>query len=175
MPAQASGRRYAQAVLELAGSGLEKWQSDLNDLAAAAENPALAALLENPRMPIAAKREALRGVVPGMSAQALNLGTVLAAKNRFKLLAGPIARAFEGMVDERRGIARLRVVTAIPVERAQQEQITRELAAATGLQVRAEFVVDAALQGGMVVRIGDRVLDGSVRSKLEGLKRSLVG
>ena len=176
MPRQTeSGRRYAQAVFDLAGKNGDKWQADLNDIVAATENADLAALVDNPRVPAQAKRDALQLALPGLSEQALNLATILATKNRLKALAKPVAVAFTELLDAARGIAGIEIVTAVPMDRAQQERIGTNLSQATGLQVRMTFRVNPAIQGGMVVRVGDRVLDGSVRSKLESLKHTLVG
>ena len=170
-----SSKRYAQAAFDVAGAALDTWQDELNNLAAAVDNPDLAALVENPRAPAQVKRDALKASLPGLSEKALNLATILAAKSRLKMLARPIATAFQAMVDQKRGIARIDVTTAIQMDAKQQAQVTENIGNATGMRVQASFRVNPSIQGGMTVRVGDRVLDGSVRSKLEGLRRSLVG
>ena len=170
-----SSKRYAQAAFDVAGDALDKWQDELNSLAAGVENPDLAALVENPRVPAQTKRDTLNASLPGLSAKALNLATILAVKGRLKMLARPIATAFQAMVDQKRGIARIDVTTAVQLDVKQQTQISENIGKVTGMRVQASYRVNPAIQGGMIVRVGDRVLDGSVRSKLEGLRRSLVG
>lgn len=138
-------------------------------------DPQLAALLRSPRLPLPAKRQVLREALAGASEEAVNLATLLAVKGRLEALAGPIAQEYGRRLDEHRGIVRVQVVTAIDLDLTEREQIARQLAQATGREIRMEHRVDPGIVAGMVVRIGDRVVDGSVRSRLGSLKRSLVG
>ena len=172
----ASAKRYAQAAFEIAveRDAFDAWARDLADLAEALAEPQLAALLGNPRIPVSAKRQMLRDAMPEAADEAINLATLLIIKSRLEALAGPIAEAYRRLLDEHRGILQVEVVTAVELETAQREGMIRQLAEATGKEVRLTPRVDEGLVGGMVIRVGDQVLDGSVRSKLRGLRRSLV-
>ena len=77
-------------------------------------------------------------------------------------------------MDAERGIVRVEVVTAVDLDRAQQDDISKRLTEVTGKEVRMEYRTDPTILGGMVIRIGDQVIDGTIRSKLRGLKRSLA-
>ncbi len=177
MPARgASAKRYAQAVFEIAQEAdrFDQWQDDLDSLAEAARNPEFVAMVESPRLAIDEKRKVIRETLPGISEEATNLATVLLVKARFQTLAAPVAEEFRNLLDKHRGILRADVVTAVELTRPRAEQIIKSLAESTGKEVRLSQRVDPEIVGGMVIRVGDRVLDGSVQSSLRGLRRSLV-
>lgn len=176
MPARrASARRYAQAIFQIARAQqqFDRWQHDLASLAEAAKNADLVALVESPRLSTQQKRAALREAFPILSDQAVNLATVLFTKGRFAALAEPIALEFQRMVDTDRGIVRAEVITAVELDQARKTQIAQTLSAVTGQHVQISYRVNPAIVAGMVVRLGDRVLDGSVTTRLEGLRRTL--
>ena len=172
----ASAKRYAQAVFEIAQAEnkQDRWLADLADLAELAGHAQFSAVVESPRMPAAARREALRKALPQAADLAINLALLLAAKGRLQALAGQIAQEYGRLLDAQRGIVRAEVVTAVEVSKAHGDRIGKELGAALERDVRVTLRVDPALGGGMVIRVGDRVLDGSVRSRLAGLRQSLA-
>ena len=177
MPASgSSARRYAQAVFEIAQehTSLEKWQEDLRGIVGAVGQPELAALLRNPRLPVASKRQVLQETLPTISQEAVNLVTLLVVRGRLEALIGPILQEYERRLDEQRGIVRVEVVAAVELNRRQRDDISQRLSQATGKQIRMEHRVDPSVIGGLVIRIGDQVIDGSIRSKLRGLKQSLA-
>ena len=176
MPERGSTKRYAQAVFDIAkaSNGLDKWQEDLHDLAEASSNAQLAGYLENPRVPDAAKQSVLKQVIPTIGPGALSLAMLLVSKGRLVAAAKGIAADYDTRLDEHRGIVRASVTTAVPLDEGQQKQIAMQLQTATGKQIKLDARVDPAITGGILIRVGDRVLDGSVRAKLEGLRRSLA-
>ena len=177
MPAPgSSAKRYAQAVFEIAQehNRLEEWQQELQTIAQAVEQPEFVSLLSNPRLPVGAKRQVLQETLVGASEQAVNLATLLVVSGRLEALAGPIAQEYAKRLDELRGIVRVEVITAVGLDRAQREEISRRLVEATGKEIRMEERIEPDIMGGLVIRIGDQVVDGSLRSKLRGLKRSLA-
>ena len=177
MPASgSSARRFAQVVFEIAKAAnrLEQWETDLQALSEASSRPDLAVLLRNPRLPVPAKRQVLREALPAISDEALNLATLLMSRGRLEALIGQIVDQYGQRLDEERNLARVEVVSAVELEPAQRQQIEAQLAQSTGKQIRMETRVDPKLVGGMVIRVGYQVVDGSVRSRLEGLRRSLA-
>ena len=177
MPARgSSAKRYAQAVFEIAQEAdrFDQWQDDLDSLAEAAANAEFVALVENPRLAVEEKRKIVADTLPGISDGALNLATILMVKGRFRVLAPLVAEEFRRLMDGHHGILRADVVTAVELTKDRVDQLTKALAEATGKDVRVTQRVDPEIVGGMVVRVGDRVLDGSVQSTLRGLRRSLV-
>lgn len=177
MPASgSSARRFAQVVFDIAKANnrLEQWERELQALATVTARPDLSPLLRNPRLPIAAKRQVLREAQPDISDEALNLATLLMSRGRLDALIGPIVEQYAQRLDDERNVARVQVVSAVELEPAQRQQIEAQLARSTGKQIRMETQVDPKIVGGMVIRVGYQVVDGSVRSRLEGLRRSLA-
>jgi F-type H+-transporting ATPase subunit delta len=99
---------------------------------------------------------------------------LLGSKGRLELLP-QIAEAFQEFVDERRGIAHARVVTAVPLNDDEQRALAERLSQLTGKTVDLRLYHDESILGGLVARIGDRLIDGSTKSKLIALKRRLAG
>jgi F-type H+-transporting ATPase subunit delta len=90
-------------------------------------------------------------------------------------LARAIQIAFQEMLDVRRGIAHAVVTTAVAIDDGERAAIATKLSSLTGKQVDVTSVVDPAIIGGIIARIGDQLVDGSTRSRLAALKRNLQG
>lgn len=175
MAAKASARRYAQAVFEIAleRQELDKWQSDLAKVAVLGEDPEVADLLGNPRLHLENKARLVDNVLSGVSPLALNLAHILVARSRLNL-APDIAAHYQEMLDRHRGIERADIVTAVPLD----DEGRRSLAARLGTMINKKVIIreeiDPGLLGGIVARIGGKLLDGSVRSKLAALKAEIA-
>ena len=171
-----AARRYAQAAFELARDKgeLDAWERDLHSLAAALSLPEAVAFVGSRQVGAEQKAEFLRRVAGEMSPLVWNLVRLLAAKGRLALLP-QIAEAFQELLDEHRGIAHAQVTTAVELSSDERETLARRLSELTGKQVQIEVSEDPELLGGLVARIGDRLIDGSTRTKLIALKRRLAG
>ena len=152
---------------------MDTWVRDLEALSEAVRQEGFVELVERPKLSIEQKRGILTKTLPRISPEALNLATILVAKGRLGALAGPIASEFLRLLDLHRGIVRAEVTTATEAEKRERGRIERWLADVTGKEVRLEYRTDPNLVGGMIVKIGDRVVDGSVRAKLNALRRNL--
>jgi F-type H+-transporting ATPase subunit delta len=117
-----------------------------------------------------ALRASLTGRVPDLF---LRFALVVLDKGRQSLF-GEIALAYRDRVDEMLGRARVSVVISHAPDAALQAEIVRALEARLGKTVIADFAVDPELLGGMIVRLGDQILDGSIRSRAAGLRRRLL-
>jgi F-type H+-transporting ATPase subunit delta len=82
---------------------------------------------------------------------------------------------FAGLAEERTGTVSARVRSAVPLDQAQADRLRQRLGAFTGRQVRLEIEVDPAVGSGAVVQVGDTIIDGTVATRLERLRRRLVG
>jgi F-type H+-transporting ATPase subunit delta len=171
-----SAKRYAQAVFEIAleRDGLDRWQSDLKKIARLGENARLVSFLESPKFRFDDKAKLLSELLGDINPLVLNLGYLLITKGRFRLV-GEIVEGFERRLDSYRGIERAEVATAIPLGDEDKQKLAGHLEAVIGKKVVLEAKVDASLIGGVIARVGGKLLDGSTRSKLEALKRELVG
>jgi F-type H+-transporting ATPase subunit delta len=99
---------------------------------------------------------------------------LLGSKGRLALIP-QIAERFQELFDEERGIAHAQVVTAVAMSDAERDALTKRLSELTGKQVDVKAFVEPEILGGLVARIGDRLIDGSARTKLLALKRQLAG
>ncbi|MBI2886377.1 MAG: ATP synthase F1 subunit delta [Chloroflexi bacterium] len=175
MAVAASAKRYAQAVFTLAqeGNTFDQWLSDLQTLGELGQDQGFRLIMESPRVPLARKQALLRERLPNLSPLAMNLAQLLVAKGRVELIPG-LVEEVRRLVDERRGIAHARVLTAVPLEPPEQTALSQQLARYTGRQVVLTAEVDPSIVGGVVARIGDKLLDGSTRGRLEALRRQLA-
>ncbi len=109
-----------------------------------------------------------------VTASSLNFLKLLIRKRREELI-GECIREFRALLAERTNTVDAEAWTAIPMTPEQQARLVQSLHTLTGKEVRLMAEVDHTLVGGVVVRIGDTVMDGSVRGKLERLERQLLG
>ena len=172
-----AAKRYAQAVYQIAtstpGATLDKWRSDLRDVAEVLTDSAAAPVMADNKI-AASQRAALLDRMLDVSPLALNLAKVLVTKGR-SLDARAVSQAFDRMADEHDGIAHATVVTAVQLDDSQVKAIEQQLSKSLGKTVRAVGTVDPSIVGGLVVRVGDQIVDGSVRTRLERLRRELQG
>ena len=169
-----AGRRYATAVLALAREegNLDSWVTALEGPESLTSRPEFVAALQADGMTDEKFQTIVQRVVPDVTPTQLNLFRLLRRKSRLGL--GPdIASFFRELVDEERGVARAVVTTAVELEPDRLAQLEQRLAEQTGKRVTVETQVDPSILGGMVVRIGDRLLDGSTRARLRSLRTQL--
>jgi len=169
-------KRYAQAIFEIAleRNELDRWQSDLGKIARLGEDATVTAWLENPKLHFDIKTRLLSEQLGDINPLALNLACLLVARGRLSL-AGDIAEEYQRLLDSYRGIEQAEVTTAIPLEDKDKQSLAQRLGAVVGKKVVLKLKVDPSLIGGIVARIGDKLLDGSTSSKLLALKRELEG
>lgn len=170
-----AARRYAEAGFELArDSGkLDDWQRDLLSLATVLQQPELREVVEHPAVPYAEKEKILRRVVAGVDEEPLRLVLLMIRRGRPGAVPAMVDR-FGELLRRERGISLAEVRTAQPLDDAERDAIAQRLAALTGGRVETREVVDESLIGGISVRIGDRLYDASVRSRLERLRARLT-
>lgn len=172
----AAAKRYAQAAFELArerGDDLERWRADLGDIAAVLAESQAAATLADSRVPVE-ERISIAERVLDVQPLALNLAGLLISKGR-SLDARAVAHAFGRLADEAEGVAQATVTTAIELRPEQIRDLEQRLGEALDRRVTATASVDPEIVGGVVVRVGDRLVDGSVRSRLKRLREELAG
>ncbi|MBT3941472.1 MAG: ATP synthase F1 subunit delta [Chloroflexi bacterium] len=167
-------RRYAQAAFESASESdtLDEWAADLDSLAIALSDHDFAALLDAPQVPVAVKMNGIDTVLGDVSEKARNLAKLLVT-HRAARVASAVRDDFRAMLDSQRGVARADIATASPVDDALRAEIVARLSSLVGQEVDATFRQDPEILGGMVARVGDRLVDGSVRSKLQSLRQTL--
>jgi F-type H+-transporting ATPase subunit delta len=170
-----AARRYAQAAFAIASDTgtVALWRSELNDVASVLAESGLAPVLASGRVTIE-DRLALVARALDVSPMVLNLARLLVTKGR-SLEARAVAEAFGRMADQAAGIEHAEVTTAVTLDAAQLTAIEQQLSRSLGKTVMARSTVDPAILGGVVVRVGDKLLDGSVRSRLKQLRHEMQG
>jgi F-type H+-transporting ATPase subunit delta len=170
-----AGRRYAQAAFGIAkdANAVAQWRSELDDVAAVLAESQLAPVLADARIPVD-RRMAMAERALSVSPLVLNLAKLLIRKGR-SLDARAVADAFNRMADEHEGIAHAEITTAVELTPDQLNAIASRLTTSMGKNVRATGVVDPGIIGGVIVKVGDRLVDGSIRTRLKRLRRELEG
>lgn len=169
-----SARRYAEAVLDIAVAegAVDRYRASLDRLRSAVDARSLRRLAD-PSVPIGRRLAALAGAAAGEPAPIRGLLRLLVERDRIALLPR-IAEAFGDLVDARANIAKALVTTAVVVDDDARDRMVRQLERATGRTIKAEFAVDPALLGGATVQVGDHLVDASLRTRLETLRRQLA-
>ncbi len=168
-------RRYADAAFEIgkADGSLDAWERDLATLRDTLVDDELARLVQHPAIPFAEKERVLRKAVTGVAPEVLSLGLLMIRRGRPGAI-GPMVDRFGELVRRERGISLAEIRTALPLDDEQRTAMADRLKQLTGDTIEMNEVVDESLIGGVSVRIGDRLYDASVRSRLERLRARLT-
>lgn len=169
--------RYARALFDLAieGKALGAVEASLKSLTEAlAESAELKSLLSSPLVGRGAAGAAIAGVADGLGVDGLtkNFLGVLAANRRLALLPAVI-RDFAALNAARKGEVTATVTAAHKLTAAQQKALAAKLKAGIGRDVALDVNVDPAILGGLVVRVGSRMIDNSLKTRLENLGQAL--
>ncbi|MFB3052905.1 MAG: ATP synthase F1 subunit delta [Dehalococcoidia bacterium] len=169
-----AARRYGEAAFQIARDGgtEERWSEGLSLMAAVFSDSEIAALMQEARISSADKMGLAEKALAGVDPLVLNLARLLVHRGR-TALASQIAEAFQELADAERGIAHALVTTAVPLSDDETRAVAEKLSEISDQQVVVETEVDERIIGGLVARIGDKLIDGSTRSRLLALKRRL--
>ncbi|MEE8517758.1 MAG: F0F1 ATP synthase subunit delta [Dehalococcoidia bacterium] len=170
----ASGKRYAQALFELAQEQdkTEQWLAELQRVQEMLSDPAIALFFGEPRVPGERKLEAI-GQIAGDADKLLANFLGLVVERGATAVLPRVIEEFGELLDESLGRIQATVTSAAAMNNEQQQQLKESLGAMLGKDVVFEVNEDPDLIGGMVVRVGDQIIDGSVRTKLEALRQRL--
>ena len=175
MAAGSSARRHAQAVFQIARDQdrLDKWLEDLDELASAFGDPDLRRVLDSPKVRPDQKQELAAQRLAGLDTLARNLASLLVSKGRVALAEG-IASEYRELVDDYRGVGNAEVTTAVALDAEAEKRIADQMSEATGKQIKLTSQVDPDIVGGIVIKIGDMLIDGSTRTKLSAMRSALA-
>jgi F-type H+-transporting ATPase subunit delta len=169
-------RNYAEALFALGEkSGKTEQYADLIDAVAhgIAAAPAVEAVLMSPRVTKVQKSALLAAALKGAPRDFVLFLQAVVRRGRQGLF-GQMAREYQGLLDLKLNRVRAAVTVARPVDEALRKRIAEQLTRVIGKQVLPLFHEDPALLGGIVVRVGDRVFDGSIRRRMTVLRRVLL-
>ena len=174
MAKQVGGRRYAQALFELAiqQDQVPQWSEELGYMAQVLLDPEFNSFLKHTGVPVERKTAAIETVLPEINPLVRNLGALLVSRGAVDVL-GDVSIGFNRLLDERLGRQPVEVTAAVPLEDAELERISRFVTDLIQREVVVTTRVDESILGGIIIQIGDRLLDGSTRSKLEALRKQI--
>ena len=175
MRAVTIARNYAEVLLSLAekAEATEQWGDLIDATAAAMGTPGIEAALVSPRVSKEQKAAIVTEALATAPRPFMHFVVTVVNRNR-QLLLGLIADEYRALVDAKLGRVRAGITLSREVDALTKNVITERLAKAIGKDVIAGFAVDPAILGGTIVRIGDRVYDGSVRKRLGRLRQQLL-
>ena len=168
-------RPYAEAAFKLAleTGSLPQWSDALSRLSAVAQNDTARALVGNPKVSDEQVGSLVADVAGSLSEQQRNFVRLLASNERLSVLP-EIVEHFESLKNGSEGVLDARVDSAYPLSQEQVADVVATLEAKYGRKVKVSVSVEPDLIGGISIRIGDEVLDTSVRGKLAQLAEALL-
>jgi F-type H+-transporting ATPase subunit delta len=173
--ATAAAKRYARAVFELATEEgqVEEWGRRLTKVHDLLSDPGVAAVLTNPTIPVVSRMALISGAPHELDPEATNLARLLIESNRVRQVGG-IVDEFETLADAAAGRVRATVTTAVELDHAERDKLANELSQRLGKEVRMTVLVDKKILGGLMLQYGDHLIDASVATKLQQLRRRLA-
>lgn len=170
-------KKYSAAMYAIACemNALEEVENQLVDIAATVrENDELKNFLSHPMLTKEAKKEVVKKIfADGMLPVVMQFLSVVIDRSRIDLLQ-EIVEGYVKLSREGRNLEEAKVVSAVPLEAAQEALLVERLKGITGKDILLTKSVDPSIIGGMIVTIGDRLIDGSVTRQLKEMKATLM-
>lgn len=174
--ARSTARRYAEAAFEIAerDDSMEAWLAALVIAEERLVGPEVTRFLSNPSVPASSRIEVLERIVSDeVSGAQRNLLSLMVRRGRFEQLPAVI-REFRRLFRLREGIVEATVTSAATLDAAEIAALQTRLEAMTGKSIELSQEVDPELLGGVQVRVGDQLIDGSVAGRLERLRHEFT-
>jgi F-type H+-transporting ATPase subunit delta len=175
--------RYAQALYDIASeektlpkykSMVDRIESELIAIKSILdENIELQRLLYHPQITPAAKKELLDQLFKGKISEITGNFLALLVDRRRETYFGDIVDEFTALANAGRGIIEARVTSAVELKDKEKGELSGILARLTGKKVRISYVVDPSIIGGVIVRMGDKIIDGSIKARLSAIRDRL--
>jgi F-type H+-transporting ATPase subunit delta len=168
-------RRYAEGVLQLAQEEdkIDVWREELARLEQLLSDDVLVAAFANPAVGPQRRMELAKLLAPELRPQTHNFLRLLIEHQRTREMPA-IREAFNRRADELMGIVHAVFTTAIPLGKDDQQRYWQALEQRLGRKVQLSFATDPALMAGATIRVGDRLIDGTVRMQLERMRQELL-
>ncbi len=167
-----SGQRYAQAIFELAleNQQLEQWDQDLRLAADVLGDDEFALFLGHADVPQERKIAAIEAVLSEAHPLVQNLVSLLVSRGGVDAMRD-VQEGYSRLLDDHLGRQRVEITTAVPLEPEELERVTEFVRQLVGREVVISASVDENILGGLIVQIGDQLLDGSTASNLERMRQ----
>ncbi len=172
--ASGSATRYAHAIIELAREegSFDTWQKDLTELGSLVRDDGAAAFFANPNISDNEKLTVVENVLKDVKPETRNLVKMLIERRKTTLIP-ELVELFDEAVFAEKGIALVDVTTADALDQQGQDQVRQHFEQVLGKDVQLRLHVDPEIIGGIIARIGDQLIDGSVINQLRRLRTRL--
>jgi F-type H+-transporting ATPase subunit delta len=173
--ATAAARRYAKAVFELAETEgqVDEWSQRVAAVRQLLSDPEIASVLTNPTIATEQRFALISDAPHVLDPEATNLAKLLIESNRVRDVAA-IEDEFQRLADDAAGRVRATVTTAVELTPKDRDRVEVELSRRLGKEIRMKLVVDPRILGGLKLQYGDRLVDASVSTRLQQLRRRLA-
>ncbi len=175
--AELVSRTYSQALFEVAleNNKFDEYNEELKFIVSICkEQPEFYEILKTPKINISEKKKIIDEIFKEkISQELINFIKIILDKRRVKNLFS-ISKEFEEMVYEHKGIVKAKAITTIPLGKREIEKLQKKLSEITNKTVILENEIDKSLIGGVMIKLGDKVIDGTIKGKLEQLENSLT-
>ena len=173
--ATAAARRYARAIFELASEQgqIEEWSDRLTVVRDLLSDSSVAAVLTNPTIPVGRRMELISAAPHELDPEATNLARLLIESRRVGQI-GDVVEEFEALADVAAGRVRATVTTAVDLDPEERGHLVDQLSRRLGKEVRLSTAVDKRILGGLKLQYGDHLIDASLATRLQQLRRRLA-
>jgi F-type H+-transporting ATPase subunit delta len=171
----AAARRYAEAAFQVAQAdgALDRWQADLATAAELLGRPDVAPIVGSPAVALSQRQGIVQQLLgPRIAPEALRLVTLLVERGKVDGLRS-VSEHYNRMLNAHRGVVEATVTSAVPLTADETAAIRNRVEAMAGSAVELRTEVDPALIGGLTIQVRDRLLDASIRGRLERLRDQL--
>jgi len=174
MAKRRSGKRYAQAIFELAVAQgqVDQWAEELQRVAQVLQDGDFRIFLKHAEVTAGEKVKAIDAVLGDVHPLVRNLTNLLVLRGMVDLV-DDVQADYLRLLDEHRGRQRVEVTAAVPLEDRELVRLTRFVSNLIRKEVVLSTQVDESILGGVIIQIGDQLLDGSTRSRLESLRQQI--
>jgi F-type H+-transporting ATPase subunit delta len=173
--ATAAARRYAKAVFELAETQgkVDEWSRRITAVRQLLSDPEIAAVLTNPTIATEQRFALISDAPHVLDPEGTNLAKLLIESNRVRDVA-EVEVEYQRLADEAAGRVRATVTTAVELSPKDRDRVEDELSKRLGKEIHMQVVVDPRILGGLKLQYGDRLVDASVSTRLQQLRRRLA-
>ena len=171
----ASAKRYAQAVFETAQTAgdYDSWTAHLSEMSDALQHKDLITIMNAPTITEDEKIEVIKLLVSNFPGDFETFCRLLILQKSVSDIPD-ISKQYQILVDSIKGISRVAVTSAVKLNKNEKTKLNKQLSDQLGKKIELSESVDESLIGGVVIRIGDKVLDGSIKGRLDSMRSSLL-
>ena len=152
---------------------MDQWDGELEFIDGVLQDEEFNALLKHADVPVSNKRRAIDAVLRDLHPLLRNLINLLVTKGLVDAVHD-VRADYGGLLDDHRGRQRVKVTSAVPLEQDEMDRITQFLSSLVRKEIVVSSDVDESILGGVVIQVGDQLLDGSTKSRLDALRSEVV-